>query len=490
MVTLATYETCIDLNSDGDFSDPNEDISGDVRELEWSRGRDNELNKTDTGEAKVTVTDTTGKYIPQNVASALYPNLTGGRPVRIRATHLGSTYDLFLGSLDDVLPEPHIETQHAFLPCKDGLDRLARDKISMGLQKVKLSGELFAEALDRVNWDAVRRSLDTGIDAYPMVFAERQECRRFQDDIALSEFGFYYVDGRGYLCWEDRHHRLKAPHTTSQWTCSADKYVNIEPTESLKGIRNVIIIDAQPFALSGSVTDIWTLSENKDNIPADSPLLQPGESYDYWAKFLEIADSVVPPVATTDYLGNTAIDGSGVDKTAQLAVSATIFAQSAKITVTNNDAAPVYLTMLKIRGELYVRLERLEIVEDDATSIGNYGEWHLPISLPYYQSSQIIRDTAKHQLATKKDPWSGYRVTLFGDTDEILTQILTRKLSDRITLQNATYGIDDDFHIDKMEHHVREDGYHECRWTLSRADDQMYWVLGVSALGITTRLAY
>jgi len=494
VVDLAAYEVCVDWKNNGDFVDAEEDISADVRELVWSRGRDQELNKVDTGRCRVTVVDLDGKYIPENTGSVLFPDALPGRAVRVRATHNLMTYDLFRGVLDDLLPEPRLTERRAVLPCLDGLDKLARDKITMALQKIKLSGELFTEALDKVGWDAGRRVLDTGIDTYPLVFTERGYCRNFLDNIALSEFGFFYVDGRGYLCWEDRHHRLKVPHTVSQWTCSADKYIDLEPMDPIKGVRNVIIIEAQPYIANAAVVELWRLQENKDNVVPDSPVLRPGESYDYWAKFSGIADNVITPAATTDYLGNVAIDGSGVDKTAQLAVGATKYAQSTKITVTNNDAGNVYLTMLKIRGELYDKPQRLEIVDQDGpgagTSIARFGERHLPISLPYYLSAQVMRDTAAWQLATKKDPWASYRVHLIGDTNEVLEQILLRKLSDRITLQSADFNINADYYIDKMEHHVREDGLHECRWTLTRADDQFYWVIGVSTIGETTRLGF
>lgn len=489
-LTLASYEVCVDWNNDDDFLDADEDISADARELSWIRGRDAELDKTEIGDASVIVVDTAGKYIPQNTASPLYGNLKPGRQLRIRATHNAVTYDLFRGHLDDILPEPHIEEQRAILPCLDGLDRLARERINMGLQKNKKSGPLFTEAADQAGWNAVRRAFDAGIDPYPLVFTERLGCRNFLDRLALSEFGFVYVDGRGYLVWEDRTHRHIPPHTVSQWVCSAGKYVDIEPMSSFKTVRNAIIIEAQPYIPNAAVVELWRLWENKDNVPADSPILRAGEVYDYWAKFTGIADNVVAPAATVDYLGNTLIDGSGADKTAKLTVVPTIFAQSARIRVTNTDVVDFYLTMLKIRGELYDMPQRLAITEEDAASIAEYGYIDLIIPLPYYTSSQAMRDMAKYQLGLKRSPWHRYRIELVGDTDEILTQILARKLSDRITLQNAAYNIDDDFHIDKMEHQVGEDGIHRCRWTLVRADDLLYWIWDVSKWDDTTVWGY
>ncbi len=503
-LTLAEYKVQVDWNNDGGFGgtfpywfpfffgagDTIDDISADAKEMTWERGRDTELDKTETGMASIAVKDTTGKYVPQNTVSPLYPLVLPARPVRIRALHNGVVYNLYRGFLDDIFPEPHIEDQRATLPCLDGLDLLARAKISMPLQIGKLSGQLVTEALDQAAWDATMRAIDAGLDTYPLVYAERQGCRNFLDNLSLSEFGFFYVDGQGYLAWEDRSHRLLGTHQVSQWVCSADKYTNIEPMNSLKLVRNVIIIDAQPYLSSGVTTDLWKLQENKDNPVPDSPLLAAGEVVSYWAKFDSIAENVLTLVASTDYLGNTAVGGGGVDKTAQLNVTESIFAQSAQITVTNTDPAAVYLTLLKIRGDLFTKPERLEVVAEDATSISEYGERHLPITLPYYPGSRAMQNQADYQLGTKKDPWNSYRITLIGSTDEILEQILLRKLSDRITVQNATYNIDDDFFIDKVEHQVMEDGIHKCRWTLSRADDMIYWIWDVSKWDVSTRWGY
>lgn len=508
-MALAEYTTQVDWDGSGAFGqagfpylfpfsfhtgtaigDALEDVSEDVKELSWSRGRDAELAKTETGEATITVKDKVGKYIQQNTASDLYDYIRPGRQTRIMAKHNAIVYPLYRGFLDDVLPEPHIEERLAVLPCLDGLDKLSRNRLSSVLQKAKLSGELFEAFLDRAEWDAARRALDNGLDTYPLVFAERAGIRGLFDNIAKSEFGFFYVDGRGYFVWEDRAHRLVAPHTVSQWTATPDLYTNLEPMSSFKTIRNVIILDSQPYIPNAAVVELWRLSENKDNTPADSPALRTGESYDYWAKFDNIADNVINPVATTDYLGNVVIDGSGVDKTAQLTVTSTGFAQSARITVTNNDAGVVYLTLLKMRGEAYDKPRKVEIEEFDQDSIDEFGYSDDLVSLPYYTSTQAMRDMAKYRLGLTKNPWHRYRLTLVGDTDPVLAQILARKLSDRITLQNATYNIDDDFHIEKMEHRVDENGIHRCRWILTLADDQLYWVWDTSTWNFSTRWGY
>jgi len=472
-------------------------ITGDVKSIKYSRGRDTDLDKAEPGTCRLMVVDPNGKYIPENTDSVLYGYLLPARPVRIKATFDGTTYNLFEGFLDDVIPYPAKNKLEAFLPCVDGFDQLIRAKISMALQVDKLSGELYNTALDRAGWHAVKRVIDTGIDTYPLVHAQRQPALDFLQKIEASEYGFCYVDGRGYLNWEDRHHCLLAPHTVSQWTCTTDLSRTIEPTNSLKSVRNNIIITAQPKVIALALSDLWKFPENKDNPVPDSPQLEAGEARIYWPWFADangmrnIAGDVVAPAATTDYLGNDNIDGSGADRTADVTVVETIFAGSAKLEVTNGAATSLYLTLLKIRGKIYTDLGPLEITAEDTESQERYQLRDLKIDLPYYQSADIMQGLADYQLAIKKESIPGYRVSLINRSDAVLTQILARKLSDRITLQNAEYHIDDEFHIDKMEHEISDGGtIHRCWWTLTRSDDYEYWILGTSALGITSRLAF
>ena len=62
------------------------------------------------------------------------------------------------------------------------------------------------------------------------------------------------------------------------------------------------------------------------------------------------AQSIVTPLATTDYTMNTASDGSGTNKTADCVVTVTNFGAAGKIEITNNSASTVFVTLLQIRG--------------------------------------------------------------------------------------------------------------------------------------------
>lgn len=491
-VLVAGYVVYVDWNNDGDFSDANEDITSDVKFIRISRGRDDDLDKAEVGKCTIVCHDGSAKYVPENTSSPLYGNLLPARPVEVK---YGSD-TLFYGFLDDILPNPDRNRKEATLLCVDGFDQLKRAKVTVALQTSQKSGQLYTTALDTVSWSATNRTLDAGIDTYPLVHAEKQSCLDFLQKIEKSEFGFCYISHDGKLTWEDRHHRLKSPHTTSQWTATASDYRQIKPTESLKGVRNKVLLSAQPKTKAGSLSTIWTLQENATN--GDSPLITAGETKTYFAEYADangipnIAGDVVDPlVASTDYTGNAAIDGSGADRTSDVSVTITVFAASAKLEVENTSGTSLYLTSLQVRGKIYTDQPRLRVEAEDSTSQTAYLERDLSVELPYYQNAATMQSIADHYLYIKKVPITGYIIELANADDTIWTQIVTRKLSDRITLQNSDLNIDADFFIDKMKHEISKSGtLHKCWWTLSRADVQAYWIIGTSILGTSTRLAY
>lgn len=486
----------IDWNKDGDFYDAYESITSDVQSFRFKRGRDDDLDMAMIGECEIVVKDTTGKYVPESGGSSIvaahggiYPMC----PIRIKWLLYGEYKDLFRGFLDDIHPDPGKMSREATIVGVDGMDQLAQ-RITLQIQSAKLSGELFEEALDSLGWSGSARDIDDGHEEYPITFAEELACKEFFENIARSEFGYFYVDEEGNQTWEDRTYRLLTSRCiVSQFTFTESKYTKLEPLHSLASVRNYIVFTAQHKTKAGALSDLWTLNENKDNATPDSPALSPGESIEYWAEFDNIADDVTAPTSTTDYLGNTAIDGSGSDKTSELTVTcgaSDIFSQSAKITVTNNDSNTVYLTMLKIRGKIYADDPKTKIIEYDQDSIDNYGKRNLIIDLPYYVSVNFMRAMAQYILATRKDPHQRYLMTVVGSTDELISEIVNRKISDRITLQNTDLGIDNEFYIDKQEIDWRIGGSLAARYIVSKASDEQYWILGTSELGVDTRLGY
>jgi hypothetical protein len=74
-------------------------------------------------------------------------------------------------------------------------------------------------------------------------------------------------------------------------------------------------------------------------------------------------------------------------------------------------------------------------------------------------------------------------MTLVNQNASTLTQILSREISDRITVVNTLLGISADYFIDYMEHDISMSGLlHTVTYRLSDCTNEDFWCLDFSAL--------
>ncbi len=505
-----------DWDRDGDYDATGEDITDQVKNFVVEYGRDEWLDDAQVGTAQIVLNDTSGTYIPYNTSSQIVATFGGiypGTPVRIRVTKT-SNYWLFNGFLDDCLPNPKRSVREATLKCVDGMEQLKNVTISTGIKENVYSGGtsgLVHLALDQANWPWANRNVDTNQnDEYSIIYADDKQCLNFLQELAQSEFAFAYVDNYGDFCWEDRYYRLlTARSVSSQWVCSEDKYVNIEPTNSLKSIANKVTIRVQPKRATTGLSSIWALTENASS--NNSISIAAGDTKTFWASFQSeddqqpnIAKDVEAPTSKSgDYSGNSAQDGSGDDLTSSLSVSSTIFAASAKVQVKNTHATDaVYLTKLRLRGNIYKDDPPLKVVEESTSSQALYSMnvprvWERELS--YYQNFDTLQGMAINILSAKQDPSKGFTVDLINKQDDVYTEMLARHVSDKITLQNSDYQISGDFYIEKIRWEMdKGQGGKVIRaqWRLLDAASigGVFWILNTSQLGdgylYPTRLAY
>ena len=83
-----------------------DDITGDVKSISIRRGRSSDMGAMQQGVCTIRLTDTTGKYNPENAASPLNGYLLPMRPVRVRATYNATTYTLFYGFISQISHDP------------------------------------------------------------------------------------------------------------------------------------------------------------------------------------------------------------------------------------------------------------------------------------------------------------------------------------------------------------------------------------------------
>ena len=88
----AKWRVSVDWNDDGDFTDPNEDVTSDVLGLTLEHFRDLSSDRIEAARLELTLKNDDHKYSPPNGASPLSGNLKPGRQVWLRAAY---PYDSF-----------------------------------------------------------------------------------------------------------------------------------------------------------------------------------------------------------------------------------------------------------------------------------------------------------------------------------------------------------------------------------------------------------
>jgi len=522
-MATAVYVVECDWDNDGDFLDTNEDITEDVKEIRYSRGKDAELGKASPGTLNIRLNNANGKYSPSLSSGALYGNLLPKRAIRVRTTS-PAAYDLFYGYIETITPHPDWTSQDCYISAIDGLDFLARHELDTILRKNNYTGFLVHRILDDANWPVLDggheimpsgykreiattdfissvgaqnllkginraislRKIDIGKDSVPYAHWHKVRAKTALEDITDSELGFIYINGAGELCYEDRHHRYTATHQTSQATFD-DTMVSIAYDYSARNVYNEVRATVTPWELK-ALTTLWVLEE--------IPSLAVGETKTWWgdasvAGSPVFVDAWTTPVATTDYTANSKADGSGDDETANISIVTTKFAKSIKLAVTNNAAHPVYITKLQARGTYYDDQTKVSRKSEDSTSQTAYQKRTLTLDGKYLTDADKAQDFCDYGIARFKDPQAEISKTIINKDSTNLTQILAREISDRITVKNTKLGLDADFFINKMEHEITKGGKrHKCVWHLGAAENEDFWCLDYSELGVGSKLCY
>ena len=457
-MALATIKVYVDWDNNGNFTGTYDEITNDVENISIRRGRDSELGVASLGTLELRVSDPNRKYSPENSTGVLYGKLLPRRVIKVEATLGITTTSLFYGYLENLICHPKHDEQETYLYAVDGLDFLSRAEIKSTLYKNQLTGTLIGHILDDADWSAALRDIDAGQLTVPLASWDNATAWSAIGDLQSSEFvSFAYIDGRGYLCWEDGAHREDAALAAT----FDDDYFGIGYEYGAKDIYNEIRVTYKKFELQ-PLAEIWRLEE--------IPSIEAGLAGTYWASFTDFADSITTPVATTDYTANTAANGSGTDKTAQIAITTTKFAQGAKLVVTNNDAGTIYITLLRLRGELYDTKSSITVKNEDAISQAAYQKRVLSFETKFLTDATIAQTYASNALAKYKNPGANITLSLIATPDSS-ADVIERKISDEIRVKNARLGMDKYFFIEQVNYTFSEGSKkQEVTWVLSETD--------------------
>ncbi len=147
---------------------------------------------------------------------------------------------------------------------------------------------------------------------------------------------------------------------------------------------------------------------------------------------------------------------------------------------------------MKARGTYYDDQTKVTRKAEDPTSQTAYQKRTLTIDGKYMTNAELAQDLASYAIGKYKTPHAELSVTIMNQNSAMLSQILSREISDRITIINTKLGItSQDFFIDYMEHDISLSGkLHTVNYRLADCINEDFWCWDYSKWDTQTKWGY
>lgn len=339
----------IDWNADGVFDHGNESDHL-IKAPSIKRGRRTMLRPSGqgfesirTGQAVVVLSNHDGRYDAWNTASPLYPIVESGKDIRIRVRDLytGIIYNRFYGIVQDIVPSGYGKNAIVTIYADDAIRELRDTEVTAKRSYPDGINAPFPLPIDTcigilldaiqwpTKWGRNLDSTDYGI-RYWYASGDRDVATEI-NDLVLSFFGYWFITNDGKLRFMD-------------WKNNQTSGGTISENEILKDIGN-----PQPWIIRRNVVKIrFHVRKNSDDIFVWQPLytepaIEPGETASY---FIEYTNNGYPAFLEDLATGFDFVKVQGVLEQGgnyNVTTSVTDYGTRAFISITNNEAFPLYL---------------------------------------------------------------------------------------------------------------------------------------------------
>ena len=350
------------------------------------------FEKIATGKATVTLLNRDGRFDGWNAASPLYPNVDGGKEIRIRVRDLNSgiIYPLFRGTITNINPTGSGRDAKVTISASDGLDYVRNNAARVAMQLGITPDAAIGKVLDAIQWpNRWGRNLDVSTETIPYWWASSSKKAMSEiEDLAQSFLGYFSITADG---------QARFVHRTS----IASAVMSYDQSQLLKEIgnpqpweirRNITRLKVHPRTQAATGT-IWQLIGNTPSV-----LNGAANAFTIFTPYTYNnapvpAINVITPVATTDWKVNSLSTGLGTDLTGSCTLAFTDFGDSAKVVITNNSGSTGYITLLQIRGDAIYEVNSADITyPKDVDTVSNPRE--LIFDLQWQQDLNVGRDLA------------------------------------------------------------------------------------------------
>ena len=424
-----------------------------------------------------------GYYSPNHVNKRAGFGL--GIGVRLALTYGSPTYFKWRGTLESIDLVPGVAgTRVVACSCVDWMDDAAKYPVSVIPTAFdQRSDEVFTALLAAVPKRPAAIEIDPGVDTYPIVFDTlRDETTRALaalQNLAMSELGYIYLKGDavqgGTLVFEARNRRPAA--TEDLFTLDDTRQIDLRMSNARAGVTTQVKVTAHPRAADATGV-LFSLS-------GAAPSVAPGNSLPLNCQYRDPntgayarvgAQDIEDLVAGTDYVANSAADGSGTVLTSAMSVAIAKGGNSAIVTVTNTGGTLAYLTQLQIRGKAIPDYQSVTLTADDADAQVNYGLNVLDLDMPLQDDAATAAEVGQYLLQIYGTPRTNISQVTFlaTESEDLLIQMLTREISDRIAIVETLSGVNDSFFLNSVDLEIQEGGAIWCTWGLAPADTTQY----------------
>lgn len=448
------YSVLIDWNGDGDFEDTAEDVTSDVLRsgpvsFEYGRDQARALSPPQVGTLRFDLCNPDGTYSPEVTGSPIAADIEPAAPIEVSEVIDDVEYPLMTGRIDTFRLNTSRGQRSASISAFDDL-ALLKTKITTEVYHGKRTGTLIGVILDEVGWTAPR-DIDLGATHVPWWWANNGDAFTALTELLASEGppSIAYVDPDGTFVFRDRHHRIqRAASLTSQATFAAPGFAcdapavtgfsyldDFEYEYGWKDIVNDVVVPVAERGPEGLLSEVW---ESNDLFT-----LSIGESRDIRIQ------------ASTPFTGAQDIDedegdivytGAGVPLTVLSARSG----QSVTLTITAAGGS-ITVSHLALRATAIPVERTTRVVVTDSTSITRHGQRTYPDEIPWVNANDALAvgTLLLIQYAERRPVVQLPLVS--SDLDHHL-QVVTRAISDRITIRKDDIGLDRNFFVERIAH--------------------------------------
>ena len=469
------------------------DVSADVMAIGISRALANDRRSLGAGTADIVLDNSDGRYSPE-VSSwhlgFMRPNMeveidavnasSGGLFV-LGSTALGSGTLLnpdrmFLGFVDEIGMSPDFPREIR-VSCRDRVKDLIERSVDTEVMTSVAVSSMMQAVFDAASLQTSVVSIDTISDQIPFAWFRDRKLSTVLAEVIEAGGYAAYVAKDGTIRFRDKFFDIGGTVVGS-----FQEFYDLRYSLSDSEVINEVRVRGIPRHV---VNSLQVVAELQDviAIPASGAV-------GFWLEYrdprnLEAAPAidVQTPVATTDFMTNTASDGSGSDTTGTTSVSVGLFAETAVNTVFNGTGSTVYLTRYQVRGEPIVRDPFIAVEYLDTDSQDSYGVQKRTIESRLIGTVSQAETRARDYVSIMAKP--APKITL-GIRNQY-PEIITLDLGDVVHVVDSFTGIDGQFSIQEISHQISaSDGgwVHSAAFGIERTREYQILVLASYTRGI------